>query len=83
MLQMLEPDDEVTFDVGTDAEDRECVAKAALLDGDMLDRLTIHSVTLVPIANGFRADITLWQVRNDLYETGGRFDEVYEKIEDE
>ena len=83
LLQMLEPDDEVTFDVGTDAEDRECVAKAALLDGDMLDSLTIHSVTLVPIANGLRADITLWQKMSDLYETSGRFNEVYEKIEDE
>ena len=83
MLQMLEPDDEVTFDVGTDAENRECVAKAALLDGDMLDSLTIHSVTLVPIANVLRAEVNLWQERNDLYETGERFNEVYEKIEDE
>jgi len=83
VLQMLEPDDEVMFGVGTDAEDRECVAKAALLDGAMLDRLTIHSVTLVPKANVLRAEVNLWQERNDLYETCVRFDEVYEKIEDE
>lgn len=80
MLQMLEPDDEVTFDVGTDAEDRNCVAKAALLNGDMLDRLTIHSVTLVPRDNVLRAKVNLWQERSDLYETSERFDDVYSKM---
>jgi len=83
LLQMLEPDEEVTFDVGTDAEDRNCVAKAALLNGDILDRLTIHSVTLVPKANVLRAEVNLWQERDDLYDTGWHFDEVYKKIEDE
>jgi hypothetical protein len=49
----------------------------------MLDRLTIHSVTLVPKANVLRAEVNLWQERDDLYDTGWHFDEVYKKIEDE
>lgn len=83
LLQMLEPDDEVTFDVGTSEWDKDHIAKAALFNCDMLDFLTIQSVTLVPIDNGLRAEVTLWQESTELSEASKRFYEDYKEIEDE
>lgn len=81
LLQMLEPDEEVTFDVGMNAEDKEIIAKAAVVDNSELECMIIHNVSVYPEADGtLSAIVTLCQKNGDLIETSERFDDVYSKI---
>lgn len=79
LLQMLEPDDEVTFDVGLKAEDRDYVGRAALLDSNMLYCLTIHAVEVIPTTNGLRAVVILWQDDDQLRSNAEHFYDIYVK----